>query len=254
MVVQIAVGIAETWIVGQLGTDALAAVALVIPFVVLMHNMANGGMGGAVAASFARALGGGRMDDARALVWHALALGLGLAGVFTVLAWTVLPAFFVVLGGTGSALHQAMVFSAIWFSGAVLLWPGAFLSALLRGSGDSLTPSRIGVALSVLYVPLSAALALGVGPWPGLGIAGPAIASVVTIVLSFLLQARVVRNGALGFVPSLAGVRLQGRLFREILKVGLLGSVTTIAASATALAITSFIGRFGTAEIGRAHV
>ena len=42
MFVQIGVGIAETWIIGQLGTDALAGFALVVPFVVLMFNMANG--------------------------------------------------------------------------------------------------------------------------------------------------------------------------------------------------------------------
>ena len=57
MFVQIGVGVAETWIVGRLGTGALAGFALVVPFMVLMMNTANGGMGGAVAAALARALG-----------------------------------------------------------------------------------------------------------------------------------------------------------------------------------------------------
>ena len=39
------------------GTEALAAIALVVPFITLMLNVANGAMGGGVASSMARALG-----------------------------------------------------------------------------------------------------------------------------------------------------------------------------------------------------
>jgi Na+-driven multidrug efflux pump len=249
MVVQILVAIAETWIVGRLGIDALAGFVLVVPFMVLMLNSANGGMGGAVAAALARALGAGRHEDARALVVHALLIGVGFAMLFITLAWTVLPTLLTAMGGSGPALQQALAFSTLWFAGAVLAWPTAFLSALLRGSGDALAPSRIGLLGAVLYVLLSGVLGLGTGGWPGLGIAGLAIASIVASGLTLLMQARVVLRGGLGFVPALVGVRLQGRLFGEILSVGLLGSVTTLTASLTATLVTSLVGRFGTAAL-----
>jgi len=60
MVVQILVAIADGIFVGRLGTDALAGIALIVPFVTLMFNVANGGMGGGVASAMARALGNGR--------------------------------------------------------------------------------------------------------------------------------------------------------------------------------------------------
>ena len=66
MVVQILVAAVDVYFIGQLGVDALAAIALVFPFQMLMMNIAMGGMGGSVAASMARALGAGRLDDARA--------------------------------------------------------------------------------------------------------------------------------------------------------------------------------------------
>ena len=91
MIVQTFVAIAETFFFGRLGTDALAGFALVFPFMMLMQMMAAGGMGGGVAAAMARALGGKRIEDARALVLHALVLGLGFALLFTLLAWTVAP-------------------------------------------------------------------------------------------------------------------------------------------------------------------
>ena len=111
MVLQIGIAIAEIWIVGRLGTDALAGFVLVVPFTALMFNMANGGMGGSVASALARALGAGRLEDARALVPHALVVGWGVAVVFMALAWTVLPHLFRLMGGHGDVLEHALSYS-----------------------------------------------------------------------------------------------------------------------------------------------
>src|SRR5262245_53992895 len=59
LVIQTFVGIAESYFVGHLGTDALAGVSLVFPVLMLMTMMSNGGIGGGVASAVARALGGG---------------------------------------------------------------------------------------------------------------------------------------------------------------------------------------------------
>ena len=249
MVVQVFVAISEAWIVARAGVDALAGIALAIPFITLMMNMANGGMGGGVASALARALGGGRHADARALVLHALLLGVGCSLVFTVFAWTALPPVYRWLGGEGEALRQTLAFSSVWFSGAVVLWIGAFLSALLRGGGDSVTPSRIGVVMSLVYVPVLGVLTLGVGDWPGLGLVGCAIAPLLTTSVSIALLARPLMRGRLGFVPAMAGVRLQSRLFAEILRVGAMGSITTITATITAMLVTGLVARFGTAAL-----
>ena len=60
MIAQTFVAIAETFIFGRLGTEALAGFALVFPLMMMMTMMAAGGMGGGVAAAMARALGAGR--------------------------------------------------------------------------------------------------------------------------------------------------------------------------------------------------
>ena len=187
-----------------------------------------GGMGGSVAASMARALGAGRIDDARGLVVHALVLAVASGLVFTGFAWSMAPALYALMGGVGGALEAAVAYSHVWFAGAVLLWLFAFLSSLLRGGGDAATPGLYGLASSIVYVPLAGILALGIGPWPGLGLVGLAIASMVTTGAIVLLLGRVLWRGRLGFVPAFAGVRLQRRLFAEILRVGLLGSLTTL--------------------------
>ena len=87
MLTQVLVAVADGIFVGRLGTDALAGMALVIPFVTLMFNIANGGMGGGVASAMARALGAGRLDDAQAIVLHGLILAVALGAGFAVLDW-----------------------------------------------------------------------------------------------------------------------------------------------------------------------
>ncbi len=78
---------------------------------------------------------------------------------------------------------------------------------------------------------------------------GLALASLAATSLALLLQARSLWRGKLGFTPGLMGFRLQKRLFSEILKVGLMGSATSITASLTAVLVTGLIGSFDTAAL-----
>jgi Na+-driven multidrug efflux pump len=102
---------------------------------------------------------------------------------------------------------------------------------------------------SIIYVPLSGVLTLGIADWPGFGVAGSAFASlfVATGLTGFL--ARAIADGRLGFVPNFAGLRLNWRIFREILRVGTLGSVTTLVANLTSVLMIGLVGRFGVAAL-----
>src|ERR1700704_3369397 len=84
LALQTFVGLAETWFVSFLGTDALAGVALVFPLFMLMTMMSNGGIGGGVSSAVARALGAGRTNDAEALAMHAVVIGLVLGVAFAI--------------------------------------------------------------------------------------------------------------------------------------------------------------------------
>lgn len=249
MVAQILVAVVDVYFIGRLGTDALAAIALVFPFQMLMQNIAYGGMGGGVASAMARALGAGRVADARALVAHALILAAAFALLFTAFAWIAAPRLYALMGGVDQALRDAVAYSHVCFAGAVMLWASAFAGALLRGGGDAATPGLYGVAMSVVYVPTAGVLSLGVGAWPGLGLVGLAIASLITAAATTLLLARSLWRGRLGFVPTFVGLRLQRRLFAEILRVGLLGSLTTVTANVTAMVMTGLVGLFGVAAL-----
>jgi putative MATE family efflux protein len=249
MLVQILVAIADIYFVGRLGTDALAGIALVIPFASLMLNIAHGAMGGGVAASMARALGAGRIDDARAIVVHALVLAASLGLLFTIGDWLAARSLFGLLGGSGVALEQALSFSHLWFAGAVVMWASSFLSALLRGGGDTATPSLYGFLASLIYVPLAGVLMLGIAGWPGMGLKGSAVAAVATATITGLALAHALWSGRSDLAPSLTHIRLRGNIFGEILRVGAMGSLSTLASNVTAMLVTGLVGRFGVSAL-----
>src|SRR6267378_8554873 len=87
LALQTFVGVAETYFVSFLGTDALAGVALVFPVFMLMTMMSNGGIGGGVSSAVARAIGAGRVRDAQALAMHAALIGVLFGGIFSLGVW-----------------------------------------------------------------------------------------------------------------------------------------------------------------------
>src|SRR5215510_11098697 len=62
----------DGFFLGRLGSDALAGASLAFPFVMLVLQTTNSGMGNGVSSAIARALGGGKHDRANELVFHAL--------------------------------------------------------------------------------------------------------------------------------------------------------------------------------------
>ena len=113
------------------------------------------------------------------------------------------------------------------------------LASAIRGTGNMLVPSAavcVGVAL---LVPLSPVLIFGYGPIPAMGIAGAGAAVLLTTGLTG--GARLVR--ALGrSVVRPRRARLRWHLFGDILRVGVVGSVSTLQTTLTVALTTALVG------------
>ena len=249
MLAQAGVGLIETYFVGKLGTDALAGMALVFPAVMLMQMTSAGAMGGGIASAIARALGARRRNDADALVLHALLIAavFALAFMVTVVAggrW-----LYTRMGGSGGALDAALVYSNWVFGGALLVWLFNTLSAVIRGTGNMALPAYVTVAGAVLLLPLSPLLIFGWGPLPGLGIAGGAIALLLYYLAGSAVLAAYLWSSRSLLRPSLRGLQLRWALFADILRVGLVGTVSTVATNLAIGITTALVGAYGTAAI-----
>ena len=249
MLAQAGVGLIETYFVGKLGTDALAGMALVFPAVMLMQMTSAGAMGGGIASAIARALGARRRNDADALVLHALLIAAVFALVFMVTVVAGGRWLYTRMGGSGGALDAALVYSNWVFGGALLVWLFNTLSAVIRGTGNMALPAYVTVAGAVLLLPLSPLLIFGWGPLPGLGIAGGAIALLLYYLAGSAVLAAYLWSSRSLLRPSLRGLQLRWALFADILRVGLVGTVSTVATNLAIGITTALVGAYGTAAI-----
>jgi len=237
------VGIGETLYVGLLGTTALAAMALVFPFVMLMQMFSAGAMGGGVASAVSRALGAGDAERVRALALHALYIGCGLGIAFTLLLWLAGPWLYALLGGRGEVLDQARAYGWWVFAATPAIWLFNTLISLVRGSGNMRLPSGAILSASVVQVAIGSTLGLGLLGLPRLGMTGVALGQVIAYWGGAACLWVYVRRTPLR--PALRGVRLQWPLFQDILRVGALACLSPLLTVGTVLVVTSLVARFG---------
>lgn len=243
MLAQASTGLIETWWVSRLGNDALAGMALVFPGVMLMQMVSGGAMGGGISSAIARALGGGRREEADALVLHALVINLTLGAVCSGLMLIFGPTLYRALGGEGGSLDAALRYSNVVFAGNVLLWAMNALASVIRGTGNMMLPALVTCGGVVLLIPLSPCLIFGIGPFPALGVAGGGAALLLFYAGGTAVLAWYVASGR-----NLAGfrrTRLRWPLFRTILGVGAVAAISSLQTNLTVALTTALVGSGG---------
>jgi len=235
--------------VGRLGSDALAGLALVFPLLMLMQQMANFSMGGAMASAVARAIGAGRREDAAALAVHGLFIAGIVAALFSAVFLTLGPAIYRALGGSGAILAAALEYSNAIFAGAFAYWLLSALTSVVRGTGQVGVLAWVYVAAEILHIGLVPLLIFGWGPVPALGIAGAGIATVISFTASSLFLAAYLAAGRTPVRLSLRGVTLSSRQFRDILRTGAPLSLQPILNNVSLALLTGYAGALGAATL-----
>jgi putative MATE family efflux protein len=235
--------------VGQVAPGALAGLSLVFPLIMLMQQMANSSMGGAIASAVARAIGAGRHADASALVVHGVVIAAGMAVIFTSVLLIGGPAIYALMGGTSETRAAALEYSNTIFAGALAYWLLSTLTSVVRGAGQATVLAVVYLAAEALHILLVPILMFGIGPLPPLGITGAGIATVASFTASSAVLAWYITSGRTAIRLSLCGVRLSRRLFVEILRVGAPMSFQPILNNLALATLTGFVGTLGAAEL-----
>lgn len=235
--------------VGRLGADALAGLALVFPMLMLMQQMANFSMGGALTAAVARAIGAGRREDAAALVLHGLIIAGVIAALFTSVFLLVGPSLYAFMGGSGAILAAAIDYSNAIFAGAFAYWLLSTLTSVVRATGQVALLAWVYVAAEILHIGLVPLLVFGSGPVPSLGIAGAGVATVVSFTASSAVLALHLVSGRAAVRLTLRGVPLRTSLFRDILRTGVPLSLTPVLNNLSLALLTGYASTLGAAAL-----
>jgi len=235
--------------VGRMSAEALAGLSLVFPLIMLMQQMANSSMGGAIASAIARAIGAGRHADASALVVHAVIVAAVMAAIFMSVLLIGGPAIYGLMAGAGATQAAALEYSNALFGGALVYWLLSTFTSAVRGAGQATVLAVVYLSAEALHIALVPALMFGIGPLPPLGISGAGLATVISFAASSAILAWYIATGRTAIRFTLRGVQLDRRLFAEILRVGAPMSLQPIINNLTLALLTSFVGALGAAQL-----
>jgi putative MATE family efflux protein len=212
----------------------------------LMTTLAAGAFGGGVASGVARALGAGRVDDARRLAATALGMSamLGLAWMAVMLLFG--RAFYAALGASGPALEAAVLYSDVLFLGAVPFWLFNAAASILRGGGNTAYPAAAGAVGGVVTLAVSPLVIFGAGPALGLGIAGAAWAVVAYNMAMAVVLLRAVWAAGSPARPTARALVPRWRYAALILRVSVPSAASTLLTNLTFLVLTALVAPFGT--------
>ncbi len=223
-VLQTVYQLTDTFWLGRLGADAVAAVSLSFPVIFLIISL-GGGLAVAGAILIAQAYGAGDAATVDHVAAQTLAAVSTVAVALSAVGYAASPALMRIMGAAPAVFGDAVAYMRISFIGLVFLFIYFVFQSLLRGVGDVRTPFVIvlgTVLLNFLFDPL---FILGLWGAPRMGVAGAALATLATQGLAAVIGVFILFSGRFGvhlrsrdLVPDLA-------LMRRILRLGLPASI-----------------------------
>lgn len=130
------------------------------------------------------------------------------------------------LGGTGSELQAALVYSTVVFVGNGFVWMMNGLASVIRGTGNMQYPALV-TCLGVLFlIPVSPLLIFGFGPVPGFGIAGGGLALIAYYLAGTIAMAWYILSGRTPL--RFHRTWLRWSILSGILRVGSLSAVNSV--------------------------
>ena len=182
----------------------------------------------------ARFAGRNESDTVNRVVYQAfLTAGVLCVGILAPLGYFLAPSLLDLVNATPSVRAEALPYIRTMFIFNFGMMVFFMLGGALRSAGDARTPLRLGVAMTVLNVAISAVLIRGLGPIPAFGTTGAAMgtviaAGVITVAAAWnLLRGRWVIHihRGLDWRPDPAVIR---QLFRFGLPTGIQGVAMNI--------------------------
>ena len=246
------VQLVDTYFVGKLGTDPLAALSFSFPIALTLASLSIGLSAGA-ASVISRAIGRGHRRRTRRLATDSLILTILVVVALTGIGLLTLDPVLRVLGAEADILDMALAYMRIWYLSLPFLVVTMVCNAMVRASGDAAWPSSIMTGSALLNVVATPIMVFGAGPVPALGIEGAALATLLARIFSAALALYLVMLRD-RLVVSLR--RSLGRFFKssgKVLGVGLpaaIGNASNPAGIAVATALIAVLGSETVAAFG----
>lgn len=243
MLVQALYNVVDSYFVAKVSEDALTAVGMAFPFQNLMIAVSVG-TGVGVNALLSRSLGARDQETANRSAENGVLLAILSSLVFMAVALLFAQPFFELQKATPEIAQQGAAYLRICGGLSFGIFLEVMFERLLQSTGRTfytMITQGVGAVINIIMDPV---LIFGVGPFPQMGVAGAAAATVLGQIVAAILAVifNITRNHDIQ--PTLKGFRPSGHIIRQIYSVGIptivLNSISSVMTFGMNLILISF--------------
>jgi putative MATE family efflux protein len=237
----------DLFIVGKLGTSALAAVT-VASFINMVPMVVCNGISTSSLAIIARNIGFRNDERAQEVARQSLILAMGLAFAMGIPSYLYARELCVLVRATGEALDPATSYLQIMSLGTWTMFLVMQTTAIMRAEGRAMWPMIILVGANLLNVVLDYAFVFGKWGFPEMGAPGAAWATVLARFVGAVVGLLVLIAPGRRVRLRLTGFRLSLEIQLKMLLIGLPTSLQWFIRTASYIVLLAFVGEFGARE------
>ncbi|HDU8492744.1 TPA: MATE family efflux transporter [Aeromonas hydrophila] len=189
----LAFNLVDTFFIGMLGTQALAAISFTFPVTFVVTSLAMG-LGAGLSAVMGHALGQGKHDEAARITTDNLFLAVLLVALIALAGALTIHPLFRLLGASDELIALIYDYMLIWYLTVPMLVLPMVGNAAIRATGDTKTPSLVMTVAGLVNGVLDPLLIFGIGPFPAWGIRGAAIATSLSWLMAMLVSFYILRH------------------------------------------------------------
>jgi len=240
--------IVDTIWVASLGHEAIAALTISFPYQILFYAI-GGGTGIGISALVSRRFGEKNIDATNRVAGQIFFLAAFWGLIFMLVAVFFADRILPLIGATPDILEYSRQYFVIISYGAPLVILGTVMSSLIRGSGDAVKPMIIMVSGTVVNVILDPLLIFGIGPFPEMGVAGAAWATVIAQACAAGIGLYYFFGRKTSFRIRPAHLRPDWSIIKDIYRVGAPTAVMQLAESFVFLLLNTVVSSFNSVAI-----
>ncbi len=220
MLIQALYNIVDSIFVSMISEQALAAVTYIFPVQTLLIAVGVG-TGVGINSLISRRLGAQRFEEANMAASHGYRLsffnwiGFALIGIF------LSDIFMHFFSETAYVVESGAIYMRIVTIGSLFILIQVSTEKILQATGNMLFPMMCSIAGAVVNIGLDPVLIFGIGPFPEMGVAGAAVATIIGQVVSMALGQYLLFKKDHQVQVKVWGFKMDSRIIKDIYAVGL---------------------------------
>jgi len=244
-ILQTAYQLTDTFWVGRLGTEAIAAVSISFPIIFLIISL-GGGL--AIAGTILIAQFKGKNDKKTVdhITSQTLLMVIFISVILATIGYSLSPFFIQLMGVKSNVFSSAVSYMKVSFIGMIFVFTYMVFQSLMHGVGDVKTPVYIvlgTVLLNLIFDPL---FIFGYGFIPAYGVTGAAIATIGTQGLAAIIGIFLLLKGKHQIQLHLNDLKPDFSLIKKMFKIGFPASIEQSIRALGMVIMTFLVATFGT--------